>query len=74
MAYVSRWHDLHVVLELLQVLVLLCQLLLELHKLLLLTHADGIVLVGLLALGECVSGTSASWSSSVAAGHGSSGG
>jgi len=55
MAYVSRWHDLHVVLELLQVLVLLCQLLLELHKLLLLTHADGIVLVGLLALGECVS-------------------
>lgn len=45
----------HVLLELLQVLMLLCQLLLELHELLLLTHADGVVLIGFLALGECIS-------------------
>lgn len=45
----------HVVLELLQVLVLLGQLLLDFHQLLLLAQADGVVLVGLLALGEGVS-------------------
>lgn len=40
--------------QLLQVLVLLCKLSLELHQLLLLTHANGVILIGLLALGECV--------------------
>lgn len=45
---------LHVVLELLQVLLLLCELLLQLQQLLLLALADGVVLVGLLTLGERV--------------------
>lgn len=40
--------------ELLQVSLLLGELLLELHELLLLAHADGVVLVGLLALLESV--------------------
>ncbi len=42
----------HVVLELLQVFMLLCQLLLELQELLLLTHTDSVVLIGLLTLGK----------------------
>lgn len=46
--------DVHVIRELLQVRLLLGQLLLELQKLLLLTQADGVVLVGLLALLEGV--------------------
>lgn len=46
--------DVHVIRELLQVRLLLGQLLLELQKLLLLTLADGVVLVGLLALLEGV--------------------
>jgi hypothetical protein len=43
-----------VFLELLEVLVLLCELLLELQELLLLTHSDGVVLVGLLTLRESI--------------------
>lgn len=46
--------DVHVIRELLQMRLLLGQLLLELQKLLLLTLADGVVLVGLLALLEGV--------------------
>lgn len=46
--------DVHVIRELLQMRLLLGQLLLELQKLLLLTLADGVVLVGLLALLERV--------------------
>ena len=41
-------------LELLQMFVLLCDSPLELQELLLLTHLDGVVLTGFLALGECV--------------------
>lgn len=41
-------------LKLLEVFLLLCELLLELEELLLLSHLDGVVLAGLLALGECV--------------------
>ena len=41
-------------LELLQVFVLLLQLLLELHELLLLSHSDGIVLIGLFPLRESI--------------------
>lgn len=47
---------LHVALELLEVLVLLCQLALELQKLLLLAALDSVVLVGLLTLGEGITG------------------
>jgi hypothetical protein len=46
--------DVHVIRELLQVRLLLGQLLLELEELLLLALADGVVLVGLLALLEGV--------------------
>jgi hypothetical protein len=46
--------DSHVFLELFEVFVLLCELLLELQELLLLTHSNGIVLVGLLTLRECI--------------------
>ena len=42
-------------LELFEVFVLLLKLLLELKELLLLPHSDGIVLVGFLALCECIS-------------------
>jgi hypothetical protein len=35
---------------------LLCKLLLELQELLLLTHSDGVVLVGLLTLRKCITG------------------
>lgn len=45
---------LHMFLELLQVCVLLSKLPLELCELLLFAHADGIVLVGFLTLGECI--------------------
>lgn len=45
---------LHVLLELLQVLLLLSKLLLQCQQLLLLAHADGVILVGLLTLGEGV--------------------
>ncbi len=41
-------------LELLEVFVLLLKLLLELQELLLLSHSDGVVLAGFLALCECV--------------------
>lgn len=41
-------------LELLEVLVLLCKLLLKLEQLLLLTHSNGIILVGFLSLCECI--------------------
>jgi hypothetical protein len=44
-----------VFLELLEVFVLLLKLLLELKELLLLTHSDGIILVGFLAFRECIS-------------------
>jgi hypothetical protein len=44
--------SLHVVLELLKVLVLLCKPLLQLQKLLFLSHADGVVLVRFLTLVE----------------------
>ena len=40
--------------ELIQVCLLLCNLLLELHELLLLTLTDSIILRGLFSLGECV--------------------
>jgi hypothetical protein len=43
-----------VFLKLLEVFVLLLKLPLELHELLLLTYANGIVLVGFLALRECI--------------------
>lgn len=42
-------------LELLQVLLVVGQLFLKLQELLLLTHSDGVVLVGFLTLGECIS-------------------
>ena len=45
---------LHVFFELLQVVVLLCDLLAELEELLLLAHADGVVFVCLFAFGEGV--------------------
>lgn len=48
--------SIHVILELLQSLVLLGHLLLQLSELLLLAHADGVVLVGLLTFAESVSG------------------
>jgi len=44
--------DIHVFLEPLEMFVLLCELLLELQELLLLPHADGVVLLGFLAPGE----------------------
>jgi hypothetical protein len=44
-----------VFLQLLEVFVLLLKLLLKLHELLLLTHSDGIVLIGFLPLRECIS-------------------
>jgi hypothetical protein len=44
-----------VFLKLLEVFVLLLKLLLELKELLLLPHSNGIVLIGLLALCECIS-------------------
>ena len=44
--------DKHVVLELLKGVLLLVHFLLQLQKLLLLTHTDGIILVGLLTLGK----------------------
>jgi hypothetical protein len=43
-----------VFLELLEVFVLLLKLLLKLQELLLLTHSDGIVLIGFLSLRECI--------------------
>jgi hypothetical protein len=44
--------DIHVFLELLEMFVLLCELLLELQEFLLLSHADGVVFLGFLALGK----------------------
>lgn len=46
----------HVVLELLQVITLLGDFLLQLQELLVLALADGVILIGLFALGEGVSG------------------
>lgn len=45
---------LHMVLELLQMFVLLRELLLQLQELLLFPHTDGIILIGLLSLCECI--------------------
>lgn len=53
----GRWKEgggLHVFFELLQVVVLLCDLLAELEELLLLADADGVVFVCLFAFGEGV--------------------
>lgn len=47
---------LHVVFELLQVITLLIDLPLQFQELLVLTLADGVILIGLFALGEGVSG------------------
>ena len=46
--------NLHVLLELLEMLLLLSKLLLQLQQLLLLAHADCVVLGCLFALGECI--------------------
>ena len=43
---------LHVVLELFQMFVLLCKLLLQLQELLLFPHTNGVIFIGLLSLGE----------------------
>jgi hypothetical protein len=51
--WISEVGILHVFPELLKVFLLLCKLLLELQELLLLAHANSVVLTGLLALGEC---------------------
>jgi hypothetical protein len=52
--WISEVGILHVFPELLKVFLLLCKLLLELQELLLLAHANSVVLTGLLALGECI--------------------
>jgi hypothetical protein len=46
------WAISHVFLELLKVFLLLCELLLKIQKLLLLTHPNGIILISLLTLRE----------------------
>jgi hypothetical protein len=54
-ALMEMMRDIHVVLELLQVILLLGNLFSELKQLLLLAHTDSVILICLLTFAECVS-------------------